>query len=57
MFRYASVFYHSLRGPVLVARLQQISKSGRENPENENGGKSRTLNRKEKYEIVTQSRD
>lgn len=59
MFQFASVLYHTLLGPVLVARLQKISKSGRENPEDDhgNGGKFRTLNPKEKSEIVIQSRD
>lgn len=59
MLQFASVLYHSLLGPVLVARLQKISKSGRENPENGhgNGVKFRTLNPEEKSEIGIQSRD
>lgn len=58
MFWFASVLYRSLLGPVLVARLQKKSKSGRENPEDShgNGGKFRTLNLKEKSEIIFQSR-
>lgn len=59
MLQFASVLYHSLLGPVLVATLQKMSKSGRKNPEDGHGygGKFRTLNLKEKSEIVIQSRD
>ena len=54
MFQFASLLYHSVLRPILVAGLQERSKPSRDNPEDscENGRKSRRHNPKEKTEIA-----